>query len=293
MEKKSLGKGLGALIPGAGLREERSGPVEIALEHISFNPYQPRKSFDDESFEDLVRSVRVHGVLQPIVVRQKGEDSYELVAGERRVRAASAAGLTRIPAIIKDLTNQQSLEVALIENLQREDINAIEAAMAYKRLLEEFGLSQDDIGFRIGKSRSAVANTLRLLNLQQEIQDSIAKGEISEGHGRSLLSVEDATRRLAIWREIVERKLSVRETERLCKEAAEALEGRENVSRETITHKETAAEDPIIHHLEEQLRRRFGTKVSISRNKNGGRIEIEYYSEEDLDRIISLIIPFE
>lgn len=290
MERKALGKGLGALIPGAGGREDHGGPIEIPLERISFNPYQPRKGYDDGSLEDLVRSVRVHGILQPIVVRAKGENNYELVAGERRVRAATAAGLTRIPAVVKDLTNQQSLEVALIENLQREDINAVEAALAYRRLVDDFGLSQDDIGFRLGKSRSAVANTLRLLNLPDEIGDSISRGEITEGHGRALLSVEDPQRRAAIWREVMERGLSVRDTEQRCRQKREDSPAAANVARETS---EPDRDDPIISHLEEQLRRRLGTRVSISSSAHGGRIDIEFYSEEDLDRIVSLILPLE
>jgi len=290
LERKALGKGLGALIPGAGDREDRGGPIEISLERISFNPYQPRRRYDDENFEDLVRSVRVHGILQPIVVRAKGENNYELVAGERRVRAASSAGLTKIPAIVKDLTNQQSLEVALIENLQREDINPIEAAFAYRRLIDEFGLSQDDIGFRLGKSRSAVANTLRLLNLPEEIRDSLARSEISEGHGRALLSVEDSVRQAAIWRQLLEQGLSVRDAERLCREEHSEKPISANVSRETSAMER---DDPIILHLEEQLRRRLGTKVSISRGRRGGRIEIEFYSEDDLDRILSFILPLE
>lgn len=290
MERKGLGKGLGALIPGAGGREDRGGTIEIPLDRISFSPYQPRKRYDDEGFEDLVRSVRVHGILQPIVVRAKGENNYELVAGERRVRAASAAGLTKIPAVVRDLTNQQSLEVALIENLQREDINPIEAALAYRRLIDEFDLSQDDIGFRLGKSRSAVANTLRLLNLPEEIRDSIARNEISEGHGRALLSIEDAERQRSVWRQIAERKLSVREAERLCREEAERKAAERGVSRETsMAH----TDDPILRHLEEQLRRRLGTKVSISRGRRGGCIQIDFYSEEDLDRIVSLMLPLE
>ena len=290
MERKALGKGLGALIPGAGGREDHSGPREIPLERISFNPYQPRKGYDDEGLEDLVRSVRIHGILQPIVVRAKGENNYELVAGERRVRAASAAGLTRIPAVIKELTNQQSLEVALIENLQREDITPVEAALAYRRLVDDFGLSQEDIGFRLGKSRSAVANTLRLLNLPDEIRDSIARGEITEGHGRALLSVEDSQRQADIWREVIERGLSVRDTEQLCRQERDDPPAAPSVSRETSAPER---DDPMIAHLEEQLRRRLGTKVSISKLSRGGRIEIEFYSEDDLDRIVTLILPLE
>ena len=283
MEKKGLGKGLGALIPGAG-REERL-PVEIPIDQITFNPFQPRKSHDDEKFQELLRSVRLHGILQPVVVRTTRDGGYELVAGERRLRAASEAGLTRIPAIVRQFTNEQSLEVALIENLQREDIGPLEAAGAYRRLIDDFGLTQDDVAFRIGKSRSSIANTLRLLNLPQKIQQSLASGEISEGHARALLSVADPSRQETIWRRVVDDQLTVRETERLCREAADS------VSRETSPpHTPAAAErDPNLLEIEEQLRRLFGTRVVITIGRDRGRIEIEFYNEDDLTRIVGLL----
>lgn len=283
MEKRGLGKGLGALIPGAG-REDRL-PVEIPVDQITFNPYQPRRSRDDEKFQELVRSVRLHGILQPIVVRTSGESGYELVAGERRLRAASEAGLVRIPAIVKQFTNEQTLEVALIENLQREDIGPLEAAGAYKRLIDEFGLTQDEIAFRIGKSRPSVANTLRLLNLPEEIQQSVAAGQISEGHARALLSVADPERQRAVWRRAVSEQLTVREAERLCRDA-----GVRDVSRETNAGRNPPAErDPNILALEEELRRLFGTRVTITVGRDKSRIEIEFYSEDDLTRILTLL----
>ena len=189
MERKGLGRGLGALIPGAE-REERQTGSEIEITRISVNPYQPRETFDDEKFQELVNSVRVHGILQPIVVRSKGDGDYELVAGERRLRAATAAGLARIPVVIRELSNEQSLQVALIENLQREDINCVEAAGAYKRLADEFGLSQEDLAFSLGKSRSAIANTRRILNLPSEVIGHIRAGRITEGHARAILSLD-------------------------------------------------------------------------------------------------------
>ncbi|MEN6520305.1 MAG: ParB/RepB/Spo0J family partition protein [Armatimonadota bacterium] len=286
MEKKGLGKGLGALIPGAGETRDNRPTNDIQIDQIVFNPYQPRKSIDDEKFQDLVRSVRLHGILQPIVVRKNGDGTYELVAGERRLRAATAAGLSRIPATIKEYTNEQSLVVALIENLQREDIGPLEAALAYKRLIDEFSLNQDDVAFRIGKSRPSVTNTLRLLNLSEEIQKSLGSGQISEGHARSLLSVNDADRQRSIWQRIIGEHLSVRDTERLCREKVA-----ENVSRETLPAAKTAVEelDPNMLDIQDQLRRLFGTRVSIRIGRDRGKIEIEFYNEDDLNRILGLL----
>jgi ParB family chromosome partitioning protein len=259
LEKRGLGKGLGALIPGAG-REERQ-PTDIPIDLITFSPYQPRKSRDDEKFQELVRSVRLHGILQPIVVRSRGERSYELVAGERRLRAASEAGLTRIPAVIKEFTNEQSIEVSLIENLQREDIGPLEAAAAYRRLIDEFGVTQDDIAFRIGKSRPSIANTLRLLNLPEEIQQSLAAGQMAEGHARALLAIMDPEQQRDIWRRVVRDQLTVRETERLGREAGEGP-----VSRETPSASQHSAA-----------------------TRDRGKIEIEFYTEDELTRILGLL----
>ena len=287
MEKKGLGKGLGALIPGAD-REQRSSGTELEIARISFNPYQPRESLADEKMQELVDSIRVHGVLQPIVVRSKGNGDYELVAGERRLRAAKAAGLTQIPSIVRELTNEQSLEVALVENLQREDINAVDAALAYKRLTEEFGLTQEELAFELGKSRSGIANSMRLLTLPQEGRDCLRAGTISEGHARAILSVASEDEQLELCRRVVNTGLSVRETERLAKEWAKGRRGesgRENVSRETLL----ARQDPNIIELEAQLRDILGTKVTIVKNKDRGRIQIEFYSDDDLDRILVLL----
>ncbi len=284
MEKKGLGKGLGALIPGAG-REERT-VAEVPIDQIALNPYQPRRNFDDEKFQELVRSVRLHGIIQPLVLRVKSDGGYELVAGERRLRAATASGLARVPAVIREFTNEQSLEVALIENLQREDIGPLEAAFAYKRLADEFGLTQDDIAFRLGKSRPSITNTLRLLNLPEEIQESIAEGEITEGHARALLSISDADLQRSVWKQVVAQQLNVRDTERLCRESTPA-----NVSRETSRAAvEPAPEiDPNLLEVEDQLRRLFGTRVKISMGRDRGKIEIEFYSEDELNRILGLL----
>ncbi|MHB9035074.1 MAG: ParB/RepB/Spo0J family partition protein [Armatimonadota bacterium] len=287
MERKNLGKGLGALIPGAD-RVERQVDTDIEIKRISFNPYQPRDTMDDEKFQDLVNSVRVHGVLQPIVVRSRGEGEYELVAGERRLRAATAAGLARIPAVVRELTDEQSLEVALIENIQREDISPVDAAVAYKRLCDEFGLSQEDIAFGLGKSRSAIANTMRLLNLPDEVRSHLKSGRISEGHARAILSVDGEAEQIECARRIVEAGLSVREAERLTREWSRHKTSRSiraDVSRETSL----STKDPNALEIEARLREVFGTKVSLIRNKDRGRLEIEFYTDDDLERILMLL----
>ncbi|MCL5105495.1 MAG: ParB/RepB/Spo0J family partition protein [Armatimonadetes bacterium] len=286
MERKSLGKGLGALIPGAE-RDDRQSGSDIDVRRISVNPYQPRETFNDEKFQELVSSVRVHGVLQPVVVRSKGEGDYELVAGERRLRAAIAAGLTRIPAVVRELTNEQSLQVALIENIQREDINPVEAAAAYRRLAEEFGLSQEELAFTIGKSRSAIANTMRLLGLPEEIRECVRSRRISEGHARAILSIENEDRQVELCRRIAGAGLSVREAERLARQwsASRTAPAAGTVSRETTP----TAQDPNILELEGRLRERFGTRVKIVKNKDHGRVEIEFYSDEDMDRILTML----
>lgn len=288
MEKKSLGRGLGALIPGAEREERQQSGTEIDLKKIVFNPYQPREAMNDEKFQDLVNSVRVHGVLQPIVVRTKGDGEFELVAGERRMRAATAAGLSRIPAIIRELTNEQSLEVALIENIQREDISAIDAAIAYKRLCDEFGLSQEDIAFSLGKSRSAVANTMRLLNLPEEVRIHLKNNRLSEGHARAILSIEGQDEQKECARRIVEAGLSVREAERMAREWSKgktSRDTRKNVSRETSF----LSKDPNTIEIEARLREILGTKVNLVRNKDRGRIEVEFYTDDDLERILLLL----
>jgi ParB family chromosome partitioning protein len=291
LEKRGLGKGLGALIPGADRvdQEERRGSIELSVDKISFNPYQPRESVDAEKLQELVESIRMHGVVQPIVVRPVGGGRYELVAGERRLRAAIAAGLTTIPAVVRQLTNQQSLQIALIENLQREDINPIEAAAAYRRLTEEFGLTQEEVAASLGKSRSAVANTLRLLNLPTEVQDYVRSGQLSEGHARAILSVQDAEMQRELAQRAVREGLSVRQTERMVREWERRLTGVSGiVSRETSS----AEPDPNVAEIESRLREIFRTKVTLVINKDRGRIEIEFYSSDDLERILSLLTGF-
>lgn len=278
MDRKGLGRGLSALIPGS---DAPQGVSEIEVSRIDFNPFQPRKSLDEGSLEELTASVKVHGVIQPIVVRAAEGGQFQLVAGERRLRAARAAGLKTIPAVVRDMEDQQSLEVALIENIQREDINAIDAAVAYRRLIDEFNLSQEEISERVGKSRPTIANTLRLLQLPERVRERVATGELSEGHARALLLVKNPTAIPLIADDLVRRQCSVREAERICKSWNNAAKiARENDPPQPATH---------LAAVEEQLRHFFKTRVRVVGGEDKGRIEIEFYGEEDLNRILELI----
>jgi len=292
LDKKALGRGLAALIPGAD-QEPESGVSEVQVARIEFNQYQPRTMLDDEKFHDLVSSVRVHGIVQPIVVRSKTGGSYELVAGERRLRAARAAGLATIPAVVRDFTDEQSLEVALIENLQREDINAVDAARAYKRLADDFGLSQEEIAARLGKSRSGVANTLRLLGLPDAVLDMVKAGQLSEGHARAILAVDDDLQKVTLAIAAGEGGLTVRETEQAAKhwpdcEPGAQVTGTASVSRETLSE----PSDPHLDDIAVALSRAFKTKVNLVKGKDRGRIEIFFYSDEDLQRLLEILVPF-
>ncbi len=281
--RRGLGRGLGALIPGA-VSEGPSGPVtEIDASKLSPNPFQPRREIEGPEFDDLVASVKRHGVLQPIIVRP-GVDGFEVVAGERRWRAAEAAGLQRIPAIVRAITDREMLELALIENLRRQDLNPIDRAIAYKRLSDEFHMTQEQVAEAVGGSRSAIANTMRLLDLPGEVQASISHGRLSEGHGRALLTLHGyPSEIIELWRAIEERGLSVRETEDLAKSRLR------RVSRETVVRR-VRTQDPQIADLAMQLRERYATSVSIVPNGKKGTIQIHYYSPEDLERLIELLM---
>ncbi|OFX14653.1 MAG: hypothetical protein A2V59_03325 [Armatimonadetes bacterium RBG_19FT_COMBO_69_19] len=275
--RRGLGKGLGALIPGAeAAGQER--PTEIALSHLTANPFQPRQAMDPQELSGLVDSIRRHGVLQPIVVRPSA-GGFEVVAGERRWRAAEAAGLSTIPVVVRTLTDQEALELALVENLQREDLNPMERARAYRRLIHDFGLTQEQIAERVGKSQPSVANALRLLNLPAQIQVSLEVGRITEGHARALLAVGNETAMLKLWERVERRGLSVRETEQLA---------RGSISREIRRH--PRAQDPQLRTVQQDLSRRYGTKVSVSGSRNRGHVALEYYSEEDLQRLLDLLL---
>jgi ParB family chromosome partitioning protein len=273
-------------------KHDKPQPIEILsvidIRSIRLNPRQPRRTFDKDKLDELADSIRVHGIIEPVIVRPTGEGTYELVAGERRFRASIQAGLNKIPAVVRVLDDRQSLEMALIENIQREDIKPMECAEAYRRLMDEFGLTQEQIAERVGKDRSTIANTLRLLNLPPQILESLDKGEITEGHARALLSVNDPETQLEIWRKVIAEGLSVRETERLSRTSKTSKTSKTpNVSRATNRQRHN---DPYIADVEDKLRRFLGTKVSIIRTDDSrGRIEIEFYDDEDLMRILDLI----
>lgn len=281
MTRRGLGRGLGALIPGADEGASPGSVSEIEVSRISPNPFQPRREISGPEFDDLVSSVRRHGVIQPVITRQAGS-GYELVAGERRWRAAQAAGLASVPAVVRELSDQEMLELALIENLRREDLNPMERAAAYRRLGDEFGMTQEEISDVVGSSRSSIANTIRLLELPNEVQAAIGRGRISEGHGRALLAVQDRTALLAAWKIVEEKGLNVRETEELSKASGG------NVSRET--RKRAKAADPELSDIARQIGERYATTAQISSNGKSGSIQLRFFSDTDLERLIDLLM---
>lgn len=275
--KKGLGKGLGALIDTENILSENSGIVELKITDIEPNKDQPRKKFNHEKLQALAESISRHGVVQPIIVK-KNDNGYTIIAGERRWRAAKIAGLKTIPCIIKDLSSRETMEIALIENLQREDLNPIEEAEAYQKLIEEHGLTQESISKLVGKSRAAIANSVRLLTLPEKIKDMLINDQLTPGHARALITVEDPEKQIKIAEEIIARNLSVRETEKLV-----------NDQKNKKNQKKRVIKDAIIIDLEEKLKSILGTKVELRHNKNKGKIVIEYYSNEEFNRIIEII----
>lgn len=295
MARKALGRGLDALIPGAGddqtsAASRRSKPGKpgsagsvsrVRLSEIRPNPQQPRRDFDTEALEDLAASIEQKGVLQPVLLRTSpDEEGYELVAGERRLRAAEMAGLNTIPAIVYEVdSDEEMLELALIENVQRENLNPIDTARAYLELAEGVGLTQEAIAERVGKSRTAVANTLRLLALPEKVQEMVRQGALSEGHGRALLGLETSGEQSALAKRIVAKDLSVRDTERLVRESAGSGEKKGRKGRGTLPL------SPRMQEIQEELQRALGTKVTITGSEKKGRVQIVYYSVDDLTRI--------
>ena len=285
--KKGLGKGLDSLItdkvskPVKPKSNHAADAVMIDINKVEPNREQPRKKFDEDALIELSESIKQFGILQPLLCQER-DDYYEIVAGERRWRAAKLAGLKEVPVIIKKLTNQQIMEISLIENIQREDLNPIEEALAYKRLLEEFKLKQDDVAERVSKSRTAVTNSMRLLKLSPRVQQMIIDDMISTGHARALLAIDDEEQQFILANKIFDEKLSVRETEKLVK----ALKNpKKEVKKEKPEH------TFIYENIEEQIKNIMGTKVSVNQKANGkGKIEIEYYSEEELERIYDLLM---
>lgn len=301
--RNGLGKGLDSLIPNKTAekkinavpdkaeekkineeKEVKSGEINVKINLVEPNRDQPRRDFDEDSLMELADSIKQFGVIQPLIV-QKKKDYYEIIAGERRWRAAKMAGMKEIPVIVKQYTDQEILEISLIENIQREDLNPIEEAMAYKRLLEEFSLKQDEVAERVSKSRTAVTNSIRLLKLNPKVQQMIIDDMISTGHARTLLALEDEEQQYIIANKIFDEKLSVRETEKLVK----ALK---NPKKEKKT---TELEHAFVYeNIEEQIKNIIGTKVSISPKANGkGKIEIEYYSSDELERIYDLLMTIQ
>lgn len=279
MNKKfGLGKGLGALIPEEKITEDSSTVFKISMNLIKANKDQPRKTFDPEKISELAQSIKEHGVIQPIILN-KEEDVYIVVAGERRFRAAKSIGLAEIPAIIMNINNKEVLEISLIENIQREDLNPIEEAIAYKKLLIDFNLTQEEISKKVSKSRTAITNCMRLLNLDERVQDYIIDGVISEGHGRAILGISDRQLQYQIAQMVIDDNLNVRETERLVKNFGNEKSEKAVKNQNDIYYKD----------IMNKLENRFGTKVFInSKNKKKGKIEIEYYSEEDFERILEV-----
>lgn len=290
MSKKfGLGKGLNALIPeDTVILEPKKGKDKnydngyslIDINLIKSNESQPRKSFDDEKIMELSESIKSNGIIQPLILR-KDKDEYIIVAGERRWRAAKYIGIKEIPAVIMDLTEKQILEISLIENIQREDLNSIEEAIAYKKLISDFDLTQEQLSKRIGKSRVAITNTMRLLNLSEDVQQYIIEGVISEGHGRALLAITDSKLQCELAQNVIDDKLSVRELEFLIRKLKTKSEPSKSKAK-----KET---NPYYKEVIEKLENYFGTKVNVTNKNNKGKIEIEYYSEEDLQRILEII----
>ena len=288
--KKGLGKGLDSLItdkvskPVKPKSEHAADAVMIDIKKVEPNREQPRKKFDEDALIELSESIKQFGVLQPLLCQER-DDYYELIAGERRWRAAKIAGIKEVPVIIKKLSEQEIMEISLIENLQREDLNPIEEALAYKRLIDEFKLKQDEVAERVSKSRTAVTNAMRLLKLNEKVQQMVIDEMLTTGHARALLGIEDQDIQYVLAQQIFDQKLSVRDTEKLVKSIQNEKKGKKK-EPEKLDSKLLA----IYSDLEEQMKKIMGTKVLInSKNSNSGKIEIEYYSQDELDRIIDLI----
>ncbi|EST51873.1 plasmid partitioning protein ParB [Brevibacillus panacihumi W25] len=275
---RGLGKGLNALIT-SNLIEEGETIKEVSVSDIRPNPYQPRKEFEPAAIEELALSISEHGIIQPLIVR-KSIKGYDLVAGERRLRAAKSVGLKQVPVVVKSYTDQQLMEIALIENLQRENLNPLEEAEAYGKLIAHHSYTQEQLAKKIGKSRPHVANMLRLLQLPEKIRQMLATATLTMGHARALLSVEKEKLQLELAKEVIDKGLNVRQLEELVKQLS--------VSRETKKKKPIKSE-PILIEMEERLRSRFGTSVKIKKGTKRGKIEIDFYSPEDLQRILDIL----
>lgn len=290
-KKTGLGRGLNTLIPSAPVKETKTekilkkdeqikSEVMVPILKVEPNPDQPRRQFDEDALQELADSIKQYGILQPLIVK-KHDKFYEIIAGERRWRAAKLAGLKEVPVLIRDYTENEIVEIALIENIQREDLNPIEEALAYKRLMEEFSLKQDQVAAKVSKSRAAITNSLRLLKLDSRVQNLLSEEMISTGHARALLAIIDPDQQYEIAMKVFDEKLSVREIEKLVKQLARKK-------------KESPKEDNKVHeflfaNMEESLKQALGSKVNIKNKNNKGKIEIEYYSKEELDRLVDML----
>lgn len=290
-KKTGLGRGLNTLIPSAPVKETETekilkkdeqikSEVMVPILKVEPNPDQPRRQFDEDALQELADSIKQYGILQPLIVK-KHDKFYEIIAGERRWRAAKLAGLKEVPVLIRDYTENEIVEIALIENIQREDLNPIEEALAYKRLMEEFSLKQDQVAAKVSKSRAAITNSLRLLKLDPRVQNLLSEEMISTGHARALLAIIDPDQQYEIAMKVFDEKLSVREIEKLVKQLARKK-------------KESLKEDNKVHeflfaNMEESLKQALGSKVNIKNKNNKGKIEIEYYSKEELDRLVDML----
>lgn len=281
-KKGALGRGLSALIPeDAMIQEElKAASVEVNIDDVFPNKEQPRKNFDSDKIDSLAESLKLHGMIQPIIVKKEGE-FYKIIAGERRWRAARKAGLKTVSIIEKELTEQEIAEISLIENIQREDLNPIEEAIAYKKLSKEFSLTQEEIGLRVGKSRTAITNTMRLLTLHDDVIDSIANKELSEGHGKIIAGIEDKELQLKISQKVINEELNVRQTEKLIKDI--------NSSSPSPSKDSGEAKDVHTRYAENRLEEILGTKVNINLGKKKSKIEIVFHSEDELNRILEIL----
>ena len=282
MNRKALGRGLGALLSSDSTVDLGAEPSEVDIDSIVPGPMQPRTHFDEAALEGLAESIRTHGIVQPLLVRRR-DGGYELIAGERRWRAAKLAGVPRVPVVVKEIPDDNLLEIALIENIQRENLNPIEEAQAYKKLIETVGLTQESLASRVGRDRSYITNYLRLLRLPDDVQQLVKEGRLSTGHARTLLALDQVDLQRRIARQIIDGGLSVRATEQLVQKASEAKPARRSAPQ---------AIDPNIKAAETKLRRALGTQVKILQAADGrGKVEISFFNTQDLDRIYSLLIP--
>ena len=281
--KKALGRGIGALISGAEVQDKQTSLFfQCDINQLSPNPFQPRITFTKEELEELSESIKTQGVLQPLLVRKKGI-GFELIAGERRLRAAKLAGLKKVPVVVQDISDEKALEFAIIENVQRQGLNPLEEADAYYRLMTEFNLTQEEVAERVGKSRPAVANLVRLRTLPDPIRHSLANGTLSAGHARAILAAPTKIMQLSIWREVTRKELSVRQTEVLVKKKTRPLDAEKPRSTQM-------ARDPQIADILNKLSIQLGTKVTLHRKGKKGRLEIDFYSDEDLTRLIDALL---